>query len=172
MDSATPCGVYLDLFCLDSPVKCLLMGTQTNRIALAMAAIIEEVRKQRKLTQPELAGRAGIPFGTYRNIARADVDLKIPDLVALAAALSTTTLPGADDKPVQVSAAELVEMAVTRAGGFDELVSEAWGNTNDLETRRLQKEADAAALAEIERLAEAALKDEQMEQQPDEPEAP
>ncbi|MCU1409478.1 MAG: hypothetical protein JWR04_185 [Rhodoglobus sp.] len=148
------------------------MGKKKSKIAVAMAAVIEEYRKQRDLTQEELAELADIPYGTFRNIARADVDVKIPDLVAIAAALSTTRLPGGSPDPVLVTAQQLVDAAVERAGDFAEQVSEAAAKTDDLQARRLQKEAEKMSAAEIERRAEAALKDEQMEQQPDEPEAP
>lgn len=159
MDSATPCGSFLDTFCSNMPVGCLLVDTQKKRIASAMAAIVEELRMQRKLSQEELAGRSGIPYGSYRNIARATVDVKIPDLVAIAAALSTTPLPGGDDTPVLVTAADMVDAAVERSGGFTAVVSEAFANTDDLRTRRLQREAEKMSAAEIERRAIAAQAD-------------
>jgi transcriptional regulator with XRE-family HTH domain len=148
------------------------VSTETKRVKQAMAAVLEELRKQRDLTQEQLALRAGIPYGTLRNMARGDVDVKIPDLVAIAAALSTTPLPGGGPAPVTITASDMVNMAVERAGGFDELVSEAAARVDVLRARRLQKEAEKMSAAEIERRAEAALRDKQMEQQPDESETP
>lgn len=124
-----------------------------------MAAIIDETRKQRKMTVEELAERSGVKYGTLRNILRAQVDVKIPDLVAIAAALSATILPGAGDRPVPVLAADLVDAAVERVGSIPTPVSEVPANTVDLQTRRLQREAEQMSAAEIESRAIAAAAD-------------
>ena len=127
-----------------------------------MAAIVVENRTQRRLSQKSLSLLSGIPYGSIRNMERADVDFKIPDVVAIAAALSTTALPGGSAEPVQITPSELVRQAVERAGGFATFVSEASSTTDDLSTRRLQKEAEQMSTAEIEEIAEAANRDEQM----------
>ncbi len=95
---------------------------------MAMAAIIEEERKRRNVSQKEIAVMSGIAYGTYRNIIRSAVDVNIPDLAAIAAALSTTPLKGGGPEPVPVTPSELVALAVERAGGYEVLsaaVSEA-----------------------------------------------
>jgi len=141
------------------------MVSKKSRILPAMAAILEETRKQYGVTQEDLAALSGIPYGTLRNIMRADVDVKVPDLVAIAAALSTKPLPGGSKEPVVITASELVDRAVVRAGGFGTFVSEVSSTLNDLERKRRQKAGAALSPAEIESgdIKRAALNDKELD---------
>lgn len=135
------------------------MSIDSTRLTKALAAIIDETRRARGFSIEELARESGITYGTLRNITKPSVDMKAPDLVAIAAAFSTRPLRGGSDEPTPVTGADLLELAITRAGGLEALVSAADATKDDLETRRLQKEAAEMSLAEIEGSAIAATSD-------------
>jgi transcriptional regulator with XRE-family HTH domain len=140
------------------------------RLTAAMAVIIDEARKARGITSEDLAKLTGITHGTIRNIGRKRVEVKARELVAIAAALSSRPLQGSGGAVSPVSAAELLDLAIARAGGLDALMSAEATTKDDLETRRLQKEAAGMSLAEIEGSAIAATTD--AERRVDEPPAP
>jgi transcriptional regulator with XRE-family HTH domain len=152
-------------------VRCFVVAepkTPKTQIALAMAAVLNDARKQRDMSMDELAKRSGVPYGTLRNILRASVDTKIPDLFKLADALSTAPLPGAGPKPVRIEAVELVRRAEERLAIA---MSEADAHNDDLQSRRLQMEAEKMSAAEIADIAIAANAPDP-ERHTDEPSAP
>lgn len=106
------------------------------------------------MTVKELSAKTGISEPTINRMwSKNPRDINITQLTWLAALLGTTPQ-------------KLVEDALEKAGGLGAVMaelhdslSEAAGNKDDLETRRLQKEAEQMSLAEIEESAIAATTD-------------
>lgn len=92
-----------------------------------------------RMTQGDLAERAGYSLVTLQKKLAGKAPITATDLVLLAAAI-----PGA-------SAGDIIETAVKQLGGYEKLLSEARGKNEglvtevDFEKRRLKGELDTAA---------------------------
>ena len=122
----------------------------------AVAAVIVSKYKKKRMTQEGLAAATGISYTTLRRMMAGESEIEVADLGKLCAAIGID--PGA-----------VLAEALEDIGGIEKLapVSEDSSTKDDLETRRLQKEAEQMSVAEIERNAIAATED--AERRTDEP---
>lgn len=139
------------------------MDGRDSKLNKAMAAEIRGERVARELTQEQLAEASGISYSTIKRIERGHVDISTGDLGAIAAVLS-------DQEGPEVGPHQLMERAVTRAGGYETLLSEVPSTNDDLRTKRKQNEARAMTVEQIESQPHAATRDPELDT--DEPPAP
>lgn len=132
--------------------KLYFVSNDKSPANLAMAAQIRAELSAKGWTQVQLAEKSGVNFETLKRVLKGTRDINVTqmDQLALAFGLPLPTL---------------IERAVDRIPDF--AVSEDSSSMDDLETRRLQKEAEQMSVAEIERNAIAATFD--PERRTDEP---
>lgn len=131
------------------------MDGKDSRLNQAMAAEIRGERVARDLTQERLAEASGISYSTIKRIERGKVDISTGDLGAIASVFS--------NQEPEVGPHQLMERAVTRAGGYETLLSVAASKTDDLHTKRKQNEARAMTVEQIESQQHAATRDPELD---------
>lgn len=94
------------------------MKTKDTKINQAMGAELRAERSAVEMTVEDLAAEAGMSVSTLKRVLRGSVDIGIPQIAAIAAAMDAHR-----DRPI--SPQELVRKAVERAGGYEVFMSEA-----------------------------------------------
>lgn len=123
----------------------------------AVADSLVEAYKGERLTQPELAKRAGITDRTLQRYLSGATEIGTATFLMLAEAIG-------------VDPSDIIDRAQARAQRRVERMSDAPTKTDDLETKRKQKAVAEMSTAEIEALDHAATRDPELDT--DEPEQP
>lgn len=122
--------------------------------------------KKRNLRLEDVAAASGIPYSTLRKKIAGDSPIFAGEVVVVAQVIGD--LSGI---PIDRGAAGVIDDAIKLAGGVDRLMSEVRSTTDELATKRKQREAATMPVGSLEEQDQrAATRDPEMDT--DEPPAP
>lgn len=115
-------------------LKWSFVNTKDTKINQAMGAELRAERSAVDITVEALASESGISVSTLKRVLKGSVDIGIPQIAAIAAALDAHR-----DHPITPQ--DLVRKAVERAGGYEVLMSEVSdSNVTQLHPRSMTAE--------------------------------
>jgi predicted transcriptional regulator len=132
----------------------------------AVGRVLKTRYRERDLLLEDVAARAGIPYSTLRKKLAGDSPIFASEVVVLTEAIGAMS-----DRPIKDGAAGVIETAIDLFGGIDRVMSEVRSTTDELATKRKQREAAAMPIGSLEEQDQiAATRDQELDT--DEPDAP